>query len=57
MVFGKTNKDSIPVFSHFVKTTKTESETFYNKNLTIQKQYDKIKREILNPKDSSTSIK
>ncbi len=24
---GKTKKDSIPVFSHFVKTTKTESET------------------------------
>ena len=26
LVFGETKKDSIPVFSHFVKTTKTESE-------------------------------
>ena len=25
----KQKKDSIPVFSHFVKTTKTESETLY----------------------------
>ena len=27
--FWETKRDSIPVFSHFVKITKTESETLY----------------------------